>query len=383
MVRPLFLAIASALAAGCARAAPWPGATDIPVRDTSLRKLDVAASGAGAAIYRIPALAVSTRGTILAAFDARPTSADLPSHIKVVLRRSTDDGTSFGAPVVVRQGPPPEGYGDPSLLVDRITGRIFLFYSATVNQGFAGSRRGADEHDPEIQQTDYSYSDDDGLTWRHRRITAAIKNSDWGGMFASSGQGIQLRRGPLAGRLVQQYVVRHDGANWAVSAWSDDHGATWQAGTPVGPGADENKVVELADGRLMLNSRARPYRAVAYSADGGATWSDLRPDSALVDPGNNGSIIRVAPAAASDGALAHWLLLSNTADSTNRRNLTVRLSCDDGRTWPVRRTVEAAASAYSTLARLASGRFGLLYERDDYRYVTLATFELGWVGQSC
>lgn len=104
---------------------------------------------------------------------------------------------------VVRKDAAPKGYGDPSLLVDRTTGRIFLFYPAGVNQGFFGSGTGHDEIDPNILQADYSYSDDDGLTWTHRRITKQIKNPAWAGMFAASGEGIQLHHGAYEGRLIQ------------------------------------------------------------------------------------------------------------------------------------------------------------------------------------
>lgn len=138
---------------------------------------------------------------MLAAYDARPTLGDLPSNIGVMLRRSTDGGTTWQAQQVVRKDAAPQGYGDPSLLVDRTNGRIFLFYAAGVNQGFFGSATGNDESDPNVLQADYSYSDDDGLTWTHRRITKQIKNPAWGGMFASSGEGIQLRNGVHKGRL--------------------------------------------------------------------------------------------------------------------------------------------------------------------------------------
>jgi sialidase-1 len=337
-----------------------------------LSPLDLAVAGAGSSWYRIPALTVTTRGTVLAAFDARPTLGDLPSLIRVVLRRSTDGGRSFGPQIVVRSGPAPEGYGDPSFLVDRVTHRVFLFYAAARRQGFTGSHAGVGRDDPDILQADYSYSDDDGRTWRHRRITPSIKDSAWGGLFAASGEGIQLRHGPHAGRLVQQYAVRRAGANWAASAWSDDHGETWQMGALAGPGADENKSVELADGRLMLNVRATPYRKVAWSDDGGERWSALQDDSALVDPGNNGSVIRYAPDAPASDPRAHWLLLSNTADARDRVRLTVSLSCDDGRTWPVRRVIEPGSAGYSTLTRLGDGRFGVLYEREGYRRITFA-----------
>ena len=367
----------AAPAAGPPAAAPAAGTpaltrTDLATRDTN-----------GYPQYRIPALAVTGRGTLLAAYDGRPSMADLPSPITDLVRRSTDGGRTWTAQQVVRTGPAPQGFGDPSLLVDRRTGRVFLFYAASVNQGFAGSHTGNDPDDPNVLQADYSYSDDDGVTWHARRITAQIKDPAWKGMFAASGQGIQLTTGPYAGRLIQQYAVGASGGNYAVSAYSDDDGDTWHMGTPVGPGMDENKTVQLADGSVMLNVRAAPHRLVALSHDGGVTYSAPQPDPAQIDPGDNGSIIRYAPDAPASDPRAHWLLLSNTADPSVRRNLTVRMSCDDGKSWPVSRVVEPQSSAYSTLATLPGGRVGLFYERAGYQQMTYASFGLDWLGGVC
>ncbi|MFG2500365.1 exo-alpha-sialidase [Streptomyces sp. NPDC048441] len=354
----------------------------------TLTSQDLATAGTGSPFYRIPALTTTTKGTVLAAYDARPTLGDLPGNIGIVVRRSTDGGATWGAQQVVRKDAAPKGYGDPSALVDRETGRVFLFYAASVNQGFAGSATGNDESDPNVLQADYSYSDDDGLTWKHERITADIKNPAWGGMFAASGEGIQLRRGTYKGRLIQQYAIRNNGANYAVSAYSDDHGATWKMGTPVGPGGDENKTVELSDGRIMLNNRSAPYRTVAYSSDGGVTYTPLQQDTELPDPANNGSITRFAPDVDASHPRAKWLMFSNTATTSGRSNLTVRLSCDNGQNWPVRKTVEAGAAAYSTLTPLSDGtaanpRVGLLWERANYQHITYSSFDLQWVGGVC
>ncbi|NGN67944.1 exo-alpha-sialidase [Streptomyces sp. A7024] len=379
------LPLAALAAALAVTAALTPSAHGAAAR--ALTSQDLATAGTGSPHYRIPALAKTTKGTLLASYDARPTLADLPGNIGVVIRRSTDGGTTWQPQRIVRKDPAPQGYGDPSLLVDRETGRIFLFYAASVNQGFAGSATGNDESDPDVLQADYSYSDDDGLTWKHERITADIKNPAWGGVFAASGEGIQVRHGTYKGRLIQQYAIRRDGTNYAVSAYSDDHGATWRTGTPVGPG-DENKTVELSDGRIMLNNRAAPYRTVAYSTDGGATYSPLKQDTELPDPANNGSITRFAPNVAASHPRASWLLFSNTANSAGRSNLTVRLSCDNGENWPIRRTVESGSAGYSTLTPLTDGtganpRMGLLWERDNYRHITYSSFDLQWLAGVC
>ncbi|MEV7224519.1 exo-alpha-sialidase [Streptomyces sp. NPDC093681] len=392
MQRRVTLAVGTAALAVLGTTVPAAHGADSPHKAAAaagtLTSQDLATAGTGSPYYRIPALTRTTEGTLIAAYDARPTLGDLPSNIGVVLRRSTDGGTTWRAQQVVRKDAAPKGYGDPSLLVDRETGRIFLFYAASVNQGFFGSATGNDESDPDVLQADYSYSDDDGLTWKHERITADIKDPSWAGMFASSGEGIQLRHGRYKGRLIQQYAIRKDGANYAVSAYSDDHGATWRMGTPVGPGGDENKTVELSDGRVMLNNRSKPYRTVAYSTDGGVTYTPFQQDTELPDPANNGSVTRFAPNVDAAHPRASWLMFSNTATTNSRSNLTVRLSCDNGQTWPVRRTVESGAAAYSTLTPLSDGTgpnpgMGLLWERGNVDHITYSSFDLQWLGGVC
>ncbi|BCS31549.1 hypothetical protein TBR22_A07500 [Luteitalea sp. TBR-22] len=350
------------------------------VQSPAMRQQDLAVAGVGSPFYRIPALTVTTRGTLLAAWDARPTLKDLPDPISVVIRRSTDGGATWGPQSVVRGADGPAGFGDPSFVVDRTTRRIFLFYAASVRQGFFGSATGNRHDDPDVQQADYSCSDDDGLTWTHRRITGAIKDPAWGGIFAASGQGIQLRYGRYAGRLVQQYVVRRGKEVFAASAYSDDHGDTWRMGALVGPGADENKTVELSDGRLMLNSRAKPYRKVAFSSDGGATWTGWRDEPQLIDPANNGAIVRLHPEAPSGSAGARVLLFSNTESRDRRENIVVKQSCDDGATWTSRLVVEPGAASYSTLATLPDGRVGILYERGTVSAIVFAAFDPASLG---
>lgn len=353
------------LVAACGCAAPVPQ----EVAPAIVFRIDLDRSGVDFPVYRIPALAVSNAGTLIAAYDGRPSMADVPGPIALLVRRSTDEGRTWLPRQAVRAGPAPAGFGDPSLLVDRVTGRIFLFHVASMRQGFSGSATGTDETDPDVLQADLSWSDDDGVTWAHRRITAAIKDPAWGGIFAASGQGIQLVEGTHAGRLLQQYVIRHDGKNFGASAYSDDHGVTWQMGALAGPGVDENKTVELSDGRVMLNSRATPHRLIAWSEDGGLHYSGLRPDSQLVDPGNNGAIIRTAP---------RRLAISHTAHPNERRNLVVQLSCNDGQTWSPGGVVESGAAGYSTLVTLPGGDIGVLYERGTYEAITFARFTPVW-----
>ena len=207
-------------------------------------------------------------------------------------------------------------------------------------------------------------------------------------MFATSGHGIQLSgHSPAPGRLLQPYAfLDADRRMHAANAYSDDHGATWALGPSIGTGLDENKAVELADGRVMQNIRAfeksRTHRLVALSRDGGITFGAPVEEPQLPDPRNNADVIRVAPDAPAGSRDARMLLFSNTADETRRANLTVRLSCDSGLSWPVSKVMESGPAMYSVMARLPDGTFGMLYENGNAQGLTFVRFDLAWVG-SC
>ncbi len=381
---PRMRAVPIALLAHLALASCTPWSHKTPNRsasppDSEPRVVDLDVRGRGAPVFRIPALAVTNAGTLLAAYDARPTMADVPSHIAVVMRRSTDGGTTWSDRRVIRADTAPLGFGDPSLLVDRQTGRIFLFHAASVRQGYFGSSTGNRDDDPNVLHADLSWSDDDGQQWQHRRLTAMVKDAAWGGLFASSGRGIQLEFGPYTGRLLQQFVIRRNGANYGATLYSDDHGTTWRMGALVGPGLDENKTVQLRDGTVVLNSRAKPYRLIAESRDGGVTYGAPRAETRLIDPANNGAVIRLA--ASRVARKRELMVFSNTADSLARRRLTLRLSCDGGRNWPAARVLVDGPAAYSTLVELRNGEIGVLFERGDYEAISFARVTPSWIGR--
>ncbi|MFE6508392.1 exo-alpha-sialidase [Nocardioides sp. NPDC057767] len=340
--------------------------------------------------YRIPALTVAPNGDLLASYDGRPTAIDAPGPNSILQRRSTDGGITWGSQTVVHGGHDGEdktGYSDPSYVVDRETGSIFNFHVFSMDQGFIGSQPGVDPEDRDVLHAAVSTSDDDGTTWQHRVITAEVTpDLGWRSRFAASGQGIQLRYGPHAGRLVQQFtIINGSGTFQAVSVYSDDHGKTWQAGEAVGTGMDENKTVELSDGTIMLNSRdsaGSKFRKVAYSHDGGETYGKVTIDRELPDPTNNASIVRAFPNAAQGSAEARVLLFSNAASQTGRTNGTVRASCDDGQNWPIAREFQPGPMAYSTLATLPDGDVGLLYE-PGHNGIRFAKFNLTWLRGLC
>ncbi|PKI91175.1 sialidase [Actinomycetales bacterium SN12] len=282
----------------------------------------------------------------------------------------------------------------------------FFVYSKDVS--FQGSRYGNDDADRNIISAAVIHSDDQGVTWSEPElITDVVKPAngtvvngayqpvagDVRGVFATSGEGIQLRYGEHAGRLIQQYaahVRQADGSEaiQAYSVYSDDHGATWQRGAFVGTGMDENKVVELSDGRVMLNSRDSSngrQRKVAISTDGGATYGTVTRDAELPDPTNNASITRLHPDAPKGSADARKLIFTNSNNGANgdRVNGAVRLSCDDGETWPGLRTLKTGFFAYSSATAIDDGRVGVLWEGDYTDQIRFSSFDEAWLNAVC
>lgn len=338
----------------------------------------------GVSCYRIPALAEAPNGWILAAYDARPSNCgDAPQANSIVQRISKDGGKTFENQTVVAagyQGWQKYGYSDPSYVVDSQTGTIFLFFVKSYDRGWSNSVAGTDPNNRNVLQAAVTSSQDNGQTWSEPKvITADITNSAaWTSRFAASGHGIQLRYGKYAGRLIQQYTVRNNGVAQAVSVYSDDHGKTWHAGQPVGEGMDENKVVELSDGRVMLNSRPSKasYRKVAISEDGGQTYGAVTEDKNLPDPANNAQITRAFPNAAQGSEQAKILLYSSSSPG-GRYDGIIRVSRDDGKTWSSGKLFQSGAMAYSVITALsdrAGGGYGLLYEgkNNDIMYMRIS-----------
>lgn len=376
--------------------------------------------------YRIVALTNLGDGIVLASFDGRPDEGDAPSPISILQRRSEDGGVTWGETTYIAKGQAGSdgkqqyGFSDPSYVVDHDTGTVFNFHVFSKNQGFQGSEIGNNDTDLEVLSAEVSVSEDKGLTWstdpdnqpklppvageepgEPPLITRAVKpvgktengEDNVGGVvgtFASSGEGIQLRYGEHAGRMIQQYtgsIIQSDGSQQmqAYSVYSDDGGKTWEMGTPVGTGMDENKVVELSDGTVMLNSRdsdSGGYRKVATSTDGGVTYSEPEEETQLPDPANNAGITRMYPDADEGSDDAKVLLFSNANSKTERENGTIRYSCDDGKSWSSGRVFHSEEMSYSTVTALGNDKVGIFYEGTDSKLI-LATVDKEWIGVDC
>ncbi len=372
---PFACALLAWVAASCPAA---PSAESLP------ELTDVFVNGRdGYPAYRIPALVVTERGTLLAFAEGRATLHDHAEN-DIVLKRSTDAGRSWlGLQVVHQDGG--NSLGNPTAVVLRPSGRVLLMYQRYA-QGFDEHKAEPGLDGPRVCRTLLQHSDDDGLTWSApREITAQVKRpTEVTSTAAGPGIGIQLARGPHAGRVLFPFNQGPYG-RWKVYAViSDDAGETWRYGdtAPEGaPGfANEVQFAELDDGSLLLNARnqggGEKIRKIARSTDGGRTWTATTHDRALIEPVCQASLLR-HPDPARPGRSV--LLFSNPATQTARTNGTVRLSRDGGVTWPASRILYPRGFAYSCLATLSDQSLACLFERDQTTRITLARFTLDWV----
>ena len=335
--------------------------------------------------YRIPALLTTQEGTLLAFCEGREGGDS--SDIDLLMRRSEDGGQTWSPRQVVwDQGR--NVCGNPCPVQDRDTGVIWLLL--TWNDSTDSGRKLHNGTSKDTRRVYVCSSEDDGRTWsKPIEITATTKKKDWWWYATGPGVGIQLRQGPHKGRLV--IPCDHTSKNGFAShvIYSDDHGKSWQLGGLVSGGCNECQVVELADGMLMLNMRIQENgqgkRGIATSTDSGRTWSELRLDPVLVEPVCQASFLRYT-LASSDSR--NRLLFSNPASApppgqsrADRVKMTVRLSYDEGKTWPVSRLLHDGPSAYSCLAVLPDGDIGCLYEGGKTRYgeIVFARFSLEWL----
>ena len=353
--------------------------------------------------FRLPTAVVTDKGSVLVFVEARPGGSDL-AHQDIVMRRSADGGRSWEPMRIVAE------HGDHHVMTgaavqDRETGRIFLHYRYDpAKLGMSALKAGKLETGSEGKWVDRQFvihSDDDGLSWSEPRdSTAAVKppRAERGG--ASPSCGIQLRRGPHKGRLVIPY---HWQWNWAqhgsddgttemrgCAIYSDDHGKTWQRGklTPkpdaMLTGVAEPQMVELTDGRILMNGRnqslrdkrnviwrGKGRRLISTSEDGGETWSLLEAHPTL--PGYKQQAAMARYTDPLDGYKSR-LLHASMHDHSR-----VYLSYDEGKTWPVYRELPESSIKECCLVTLPDMSIGLVCLTPDRKIMTFRRFTLEWL----
>jgi len=337
--------------------------------------------------YRIPALAMTNAGSVLAAYDIRRDHCgDLPARIDVGVSRSTNGGQSWEPMRIAMHAGSmdadyrSDGIGDPALLVDRTTGRIWL--SALWSHGQRGWKDSGPGMSPsETGQLLLTHSDDDGKTWAPlRNITAMVKQPEWRLCFAAPGAGIFMRDGTLVFAAMFRAADGGDtmGKPFATILSSRDRGVTWQIGTGARIDTTEAQVAELDDGTLVLNCRddRGGTRSVLVTRDLGKTWQPHPTDrSTFVDPTCMASLLRW-----DHPRFGTFFAFSNPASATGRNDMTIKVSKDQTRTWPEKwhlRYDSRFGSGYSCIAPAGPEHLGVLYEgRCELYYIRIPLAEV-------
>ncbi len=380
-------------------------------RQPSLEKLDLFEAGKGDyRLYRIPGIVVTRKGALLAYCEARKTGKSDWDTIDIMLRRSPDNGRTWDGPrkIVDVEGPKGKNpvalerkqanpddvtYNNPVAIADHKTGAVHFLFCLEYARCF------------------YMRSDDDGVTFtKPVEITSTFEGFraryDWQVIATGPAHGIQLKNGRLIVPVWLSLGTEGNGHGPSVTSviYSDDHGGTWRAGEIIGLdpsqliNPNETVAAQLADGRTMLNMRSvskENRRAISFSRDGATGWSKAVFDEQLLEPICMASIARLSEKPKDD---RNRIIFANPDNLTradgretpglrrDRKNLTVKLSYDEARTWPVSKTLEPGPSAYSDLAVGRDGTIFCFYEAagadgalSKSGRLTLARFNLEWL----
>jgi sialidase-1 len=327
--------------------------------------------------YRIPALIATPQGTLLAFVEGRKDSGADHGHNEILLRRSLDEGKTW-TPMQLVKRDGTNALNNPTAVVDRDTGTIWLLIIRTSTKKYRNDEE-VSKATGRISDMWVMYSNDEGASWAGPRdITKSVNQRGWNRIIPGPGVGIQLRSGRLM--VPCNHVIGDEATDHVI--YSDDHGENWRLGGSTEAKTDEDQMVELTDGTLMLNIRnyrEKGHRGISLSQDGGMTWSKVTSDPTLVEPVCQASLIRYT---LSPAYSKNRLLFSNPATQNQRIRMTVRLSYDEGNTWPVAKLLNAGPSGYSCLTVLSDMQIGCLYERGEHsstEKVTFARFSLEWL----
>lgn len=348
--------------------------------------------------YRIPGLTTTNDGTLLAVYDVRRESGrDLQGNMDIGLSRSVDGGQNWEPMRIVMDmktwGGLPEkfnGVSDASILVDTTNNDIYI-----AGLWMHGVINAEGEWIKDLKENDWNHqwrnkgsqpgigvrqtsqfliikSSDDGKTWSSPiNLTAMCKDPKWWLWAPAPGHGITLKDGTL---VFPTQGRDENGLPFSNITFSKDGGKTWKTSKKAYTNTTESMAVELSDGGIMLNMRdnrngnekgEKNGRAIAVTYDLGETWREhITSHNALVEPVCMASIHR-HEYKDQRGIQKSVLLFSNPNSKYGRHEQTIKVSFDDGLTWPEKYWIELDVEegfGYSCLTSLDEKTIGILYE---------------------
>ena len=348
---------------------------------------------------RIPGIATTNKGTLLAIFDARYESRrDLQGHMDIAMHRSTDNGKTWEPMQIVQDmkewgGLPQKfnGVSDACILVDKNSDAIYVaglwmhglldengkWVQNLQNPDTQWKHRhqwngNASQPGTDVKKTSQfliSKSTDDGLTWSEPVNITSIKRPEWWLFAPAPGQGIVLEDGTL---VFPTQGRDKSGMPFSNITYSKDGGNTWTTSNPASENTTECNVVQLSNGSLMLNARDNQNRGnmevngrnINVTSNLGEDWTE-HPTSrkALIEPTCMASLHKHFYEI--DGQKVGVLLFVNPNNHAVRENITLKVSLDDGMTWPEEYWVvldDHRGSGYSSITSINEHTVGVLYE---------------------
>lgn len=321
--------------------------------------------------HRIPGMIVTSKGTLLAYNESRFEGNDW-ARMDILLSRSTDGGKTFGEPICLARGSEEIPTVNNPVMVEDNAGALHFLYCE--NYGIRGGR------------ILHCVSTDDGCTFGEPTDISRMTLPYYRNAFAlGPGHGICTPDGTLVfpiwmvPKCYEQVITSHV-PSCISTLYSRDNGVSFQMGeimiqSEAVPSPNETEIALTSDGRIYLNARInRHCRAISYSKNGYSGWSPLTPDASLTDPCCFGSVVSITHNA------KHALLFSNCSTESERKNVTVRISLDNGKTWTVKAVLNAQKGGYVESAfDKTRGYVYVLYETDygkTCRLVTIPADEL-------
>ncbi len=344
----------------------------------------------GSRVYRIPAMIVADDGSIVVAADKRYQShTDIGNGghvIDIVVRRSTDGGKTWSAPVTIAKGEGSTasggddkrcGFGDPSLVKGK-DGKLYCLFAAG-NEGYFYGQKGMC----------MSVSTDNGVTWSSGEgnppvdlyWSGAIKNVATAGAagfglydyFVTSGRGLYIPEDDILMYLIPAQTMtsetEHTGDSQDYVFYSRDGGESWYfSETPMVQGGDEAKIIQMNDGSLFGSIRKggnRRFNTATYTKnDDGKTLSfnfgTQWENSQLYQASQNNQDVYFYQRETAEGKTD---VIIHSITTGNHVNLKLYYSTDQGLNWTEFLNVQTKGTRYVTMDKNpANGSLYLLFE---------------------